>query len=333
MKRNILINILTPFPHQTFLRQLDPKMKEEGFLFYENETLSVLWDMVIVYEGIAEHTKIKCRKGGLVFISGEPPWSRKYSAKYLKQFDYIITSHTKIKHPGKNLIQQALPWHFGFNYREKKFNYDFDDIEKMPAPQKTKKISFITSNKCMMPGHKQRMLFLEVLKSKFDNEIDVFGYGINPIDDKAKALLPYQFCICLENSSIYNYWTEKIADPILAYCIPIYYGCKNIDQYFNRNVLIKIDPKYIGRSIDTIEHILVNANMIYNEKLEQLKIERIKLIKEYSLFAVLIEFYRNNIQDQIGEDIVINLRPAELFWDNHALMSILRMKRYIYRYL
>ena len=38
----------------------------------------------------------------------------------------------------------------------------------------------------------------------------------------------------MENSTIPYYWTEKFSDPILANCIPIYCGCTNINDYFDK---------------------------------------------------------------------------------------------------
>ncbi len=76
------------------------------------------------------------------------------------------------------------------------------------------------------------MIFFDTINKYFEKEIEFFGKNINPIHDKADALLRYKFSICIENSSINDYWTEKFADPILAYTIPIYYGCMNIEDYY-----------------------------------------------------------------------------------------------------
>jgi hypothetical protein len=331
MKNNIYINILTPFKDKTFMRQLPTSIADLGFLFFENSLQDRIWDIVVVYEGLNEGHTIKYKEGGLVFISGEPPFSRKYASKFLNQFDHLITAHPKIKHSNNHLRQQALPWHFGLSFKTKKFNYGFDDLVAIPVPEKKNKISIITSNKKMMPGHKQRMVFLEALKNEFGNQIVVFGQGINPVDDKAEALLSYQFCICIENSSINDYWTEKIADPLLSYCVPIYYGCKNITDYFNESSLIKIDINNVEFSINVIKNVLLNADKIYSEKLEQLKIERDKVLYEYNLFYVLVDFYKKNLNNYVAIEKHKNIQPSENFNEHHIKMNLLRLKRFIYR--
>ena len=332
MKNIIYINIITPFKNETFMRQLPVSLEQEGFLFFENSLQDRVWDMVIVYEGLNNEQTIKCKKGGLIFISGEPPFSRKYASKFLNQFDHLITSHPKINHQSNHLSQQALPWHFGLSFKTKKFNYRFDDLVCMQLPEKKNKISIITSNKKMMPGHKQRMIFLEALKNKFGDQIAIFGQGINPVDDKAEALLSYQFCICIENSAINDYWTEKITDPLLSYCVPIYYGCKNIDSYFNESSLIKIDINDVDYSLNIIKDVLQNANKIYSDKLEQLSIERNKVLNEYNLFNVLVAFYNKNLNNLSANENCIRMQPSESFSDHHIKMNLLRLKRLIYRF-
>lgn len=330
-EKDIYINILTPFSHETFIRQLPNSLKEKGFLFFENSNLNIAWDMVVVYEGIKDAKSIKCKQGGLVFISGEPPYSRRYSTKFLNQFNHLITSHPQIKHPNNHQTQQALPWHFGLSFETKKFNYSYSDIASLPIPTKTKKISFITSNKKMMRGHTNRMKFLESLKNEFGDAIDIFGQGINPIDDKAEALLPYKFSICIENSEINDYWTEKIADPLLAFCIPIYYGCKNIDKYFDDKAILRFEIDNIKESLETIENILRNADEIYNMRLPQLITERNKILKEYNLFNVLHSFYLANINNQSEPLIKGIIKPSNEYIDHNYKMNILRMKRLFIR--
>lgn len=333
MKNNIYINIITPFNDETFMRQLPASLEKEGFLFFENSLQVRVWDMVIVYEGLKTELKINCKQGGLLFISGEPPYSMTYSTFFLHQFDHLISSHPNLKHKNNHLMQQGLPWHIGIGHKTKCVNYNYTDLIDLPLLKKGKKMSIITSNKLIMPGHRQRMKFLNSIQTKFKSEIDVFGHGINPIDDKASALLDYQFNICIENSAINDYWTEKIADPFLGYCIPIYHGCKNIDSYFNQDSLIKIDINDIEASLQTIENVLLNADTLYAQKLEYLIASRNKILSEYNLFNTLKSFYIDNVNNHILPFETFNLRPVYVYKDQKIKMNLLRGKRFLKRYL
>jgi hypothetical protein len=46
------------------------------------------------------------------------------------------------------------------------------------------------------------------------------------------------FHIAIENTSIKNYFSEKILDCFQARSVPIYYGCKNIGDFFNIDGII-----------------------------------------------------------------------------------------------
>lgn len=46
------------------------------------------------------------------------------------------------------------------------------------------------------------------------------------------------FSICIENSSNYGYHTEKIIDAFLSKTVPIYWGCKNIYEFYDPKGII-----------------------------------------------------------------------------------------------
>ena len=61
----------------------------------------------------------------------------------------------------------------------------------------------------------------------------------NPWPYKSKdKLFESMFSLIIENTSEENYFTEKIIDAFQTYTIPIYWGCPNISDYFNRKGII-----------------------------------------------------------------------------------------------
>ncbi len=65
-------------------------------------------------------------------------------------------------------------------------------------------------------------------------------FGGNPLlkgntgtNMKEQLFEEYQFAIVVENSKQQNYFSEKLVDCLITKTIPIYYGCPNIDGYFN----------------------------------------------------------------------------------------------------
>jgi hypothetical protein len=94
------------------------------------------------------------------------------------------------------------------------------------------------------------------VKHKLDGEYcpDFNFFGITPFED-------YKFHICIENVVSNNYFSEKISNPLLSNNIPIYYGCKKIDNYFNN--IIKLSGN-IEEDINLLVYIYKNQDIFIN---------------------------------------------------------------------
>ena len=133
---------------------------------------------------------------------------------------------------------------------------------------KIKLCSFITSRKGFIPGHQFRIKVLDQIKNRYDN-IDCFGEGHNPLPEeegKLFGLQDYAFSISMENHQSMYYFSEKLLDVILTGCIPIYWGCKSIGNYFNTKGFILFNHE------EELYEILENLTFdMYKEKLEYVK--------------------------------------------------------------
>ena len=100
-----------------------------------------------------------------------------------------------------------------------------------------------------MEGHMYRHMLVDAIL-KTDLPVDIWGRGCNLLsqltDNRIKgdfvqnSVAPYEdydFHICIENTSLNHYFSEKIVNALLSECTPIYLGCKNIDAYFPEQVL------------------------------------------------------------------------------------------------
>lgn len=362
----ININILTYLSHKLFEQQFDEVRFGERFRFYENSELDIEWDMVVVFEEIREPVKLRCRRGGLVFISAEPPWSSVYSNRFLQQFDHIFVAHKNIRrHPGIVRSQCYNDWHFGFVSADKTHRFTFAELANMKPPVKTRNISVITSSLAMMPMHLKRVSFLAEVKKALgelpgvsggqpdvsggqinvsgrqpgadgrqtgvsggqigENDklanvsggqtdvsggqpgadgrqtdvsggiIDYFGRGVNEVDDKSEALLDYRFHLCIENSCNDDLWTEKLADPILGFCVPLYIGCTNIGNYLPEEAIYQLDIDDPKGAVELIRQLLENPEEAYQRKLPALLEARRRILHEWNIFAMLVRFYDEKV--------------------------------------
>lgn len=152
-----------------------------------------------------------------------------------------------------------------------------DDDQKIH--KKTKEISIISSVKNQTVGHKLRH---SIIQSKL-MELDLFGNGYNPIENKITALKDYRFSLIIENEKIDNWFTEKIIDCLVTGTIPIYWGCPNIGDYFDTKGFI---------IIDSIDDLITKKTMLndstYFERLPHIQ-TNFELAKNYTDFWLRLE--------------------------------------------
>lgn len=327
----ININIVTAYQEKIFMHQLDVKRFKESIYFAENSHEDIIWDYVVVFQNLNhDFDGIRYRKGGLIFIAGEPECAEPYSKGFLNQFDYAIVPHPHNNYKPIIHTNPALNWHFGRSYSKGCFKFDYSALIGMNKPAKEKNISMMCSSKTMMPGHVLRYKFYQMLSREFDGQIDFFGAGIKLVDDKADILLPYRFHICIENSTDEHYWTEKIADPILGYSVPIYCGAPNITDYFPKDAIVLIDISKPREAIDTLKAILKDPETEYQKRLPALLEARRLLMENYNMFPMLDGFIAEN-KPTLGEVDTLHIIPYTEMVEWKILMTFKRIKRLIFK--
>lgn len=116
---------------------------------------------------------------------------------------------------------------------------DYDWLHDCAVPRKTRRLSWITSDKRDFVGHRRRMAFHDQARRQLD--CDFFGRGIQPVDDKWDAHAPYRYALVVENFRGPYYWSEKIIDALMAWSMPIYDGCTRIHEMIPREAVVPIN--------------------------------------------------------------------------------------------
>lgn len=297
----IKVKISTPFPDWPLKRQTPGSSgKWKDCIFYINDDTTEC-DWWVVYDNLLQKETVSCPKENTIFITGEPPSIKKYDQKFLYQFNYIITSHNDIKHDNIVNSQQALPWMTGIKFDKdtKKWNTDnffnYNDF-LLKKIEKTKLISIITTKKNNTPGHQKRLEFIERLYKHFGRKLDIYDNNIKRYEDKWEATVDYKYHIVLENCSINDYWTEKLSDCYLAESYPFYFGCKNIQKYFDSSSLTCININNPKDAIAQIENTIKIDT--YNKSLDDLKNAKKLILNKYNIFPMICNFIndRTNIK-------------------------------------
>lgn len=258
----------------------DPTCKQCDYWFVAAE----LWDK------LNDDNIAICPKENVYLMMGEVLSDiRPYSKSFVKQF-YNLIGLQNDKYQANIKYDAVLPyWFVGLTMENNnmskvnmKHNKSFDELLSIKECKKTKLISVVSSNKVFTEGHMARFEFCRKLKEYFGDEIDFFGRGHNDFEDKWDVVAPYKYHVAIENAIIKNYFTEKLLDPFLAYCLPIYCGAPNIQQYFDPRSMLKIDIYRPEESIKLIEKAIRENE--YEKRREYIYQMRKDVLYKYNMF-------------------------------------------------
>jgi len=228
------------------LRRQTPalSMMWDGIRFTEEPVNAC--DYVLVLNHARTSFRVECSPDNVWVLLQEPPTEAYYSLhRGLRCCSKVFTQDMTRRGARYVHSQPALPWHV---------NKTYDELVKERPPEKTSKLSWITSNLSHLRGHRERLAFLERLRAK--TPFDLFGRGFQPIGDKWNGIAPYRYSLAVENFSGHYYWSEKLADCFLAWTMPIYFGCTNLAEFFPPESFISIDirePDAVDRVREAIE--------------------------------------------------------------------------------
>ena len=251
----------------------------KGIQFTVDETGEA--DYVILH-GHAKHPAlVRCPKGCVWLVLGEAPHELANSWHVVPAWiDRVYTTDPRRIGEKYHLSYSGLPWWV---------DRDYDFLTTCPMPAKVRALSWITSNQLVIAGHHYRMKFLTRVREM--EELNLFGRGFHPLQDKWDALAPYRYSIAFENFSNSHYWSEKVMDCFLTWTMPIYFGCTELANFFPRESFVQLHPEHpdpVGFIRDVIHGDLRERNI------DALNEARNRVLGRYNLF----EFLANEIASQ-----------------------------------
>jgi hypothetical protein len=302
----MLVKIERYFKYPDLKRQTpNCAMRWGDFTFTEENVMEC--DYLVILDYPKEDFSITVNKSNIIHLCLEPPNEISKYRQYANKKVKVIFNQLDIK---KNniLSHGALPWHI---------NKDFDFLNnlKVESLSKENKIVWITSNQRSSKGHNIRMDFLDQIKGL--PFVELYGRGINPIDDKWDVLNASKYAIAYENFQNDYYWTEKIIDCYLSFTMPLYFGCNNIEKYFPKKSFIQIDPR--DKHIDLFLKEIIVSNK-WEENLEAITKARDLILNEYQLFPFLYNQInelelQKPVKDSLQKEL-FSFRGGDVYFDN-----------------
>lgn len=132
--------------------------------------------------------------------------------------------------------------------------------ERLLVKEKTSLISMVVSEKNITSGHKFRKSIHR--KYRDDPTIHFLGRGVQGFDSPLDAYSEFKFSIILENVKKRRLFTEKLIEPMLFECLPIYWGASNLSEFFNQDGILSFD------TLEELESILSDTT---DEKYESMR--------------------------------------------------------------
>lgn len=167
--------------------------------------------------------------------------------------DHILYDCTKIFYTGENIRPNFIlcDFAFSFDYSKNKRNYRlplyalYYDVYKLInrklnfetiLNEKKKFCCFLVSNpKCQIRNDFFHQLSTYKTVDSGGKVYNNIGYLVK---EKWKFISEYKFVIAFENTSYPGYTTEKIYEPFINNCIPIYWGNPLVKNDFNTHRFI-----------------------------------------------------------------------------------------------
>ncbi|TKB11871.1 hypothetical protein FCL48_02490 [Desulforhopalus sp. IMCC35007] len=275
-----------------FLRQFPGLFPQWGNCIFDFDIDCTAYDWLVVYQDLPPsgnfftEEKLLCPREKTLLITGEPSSITVFGKDYLKQFGAVITFQEPwaMRHPNVIYHHPGLIWHYGLPFGDGSY-ITWDQMAEARPPQKSKLLSTVCSQRTgNVTLHSTRVAFTWRLKDEIP-ELDIYGHGVNPMNDKAEVLDPYQFHIAVENHVYDHHLTEKLPDAFLGYTLPFYHGAPNAQDYFPKESFIAIDINDYKRSCEIIKSHL--ANNEYEDRLPYIIEARRRVLEEQNLFGIL----------------------------------------------
>lgn len=295
----INVKLSTCAPLWPWLRQMPGGKAEWGPFRFHIDCDVRDCDAWVVFESLERTEIVECPPERVVFIAGEPDSIGSYQPGFLEQFFCVISGRQDLAHPRQLRLQQGHPWFVERSY---------DELLQLPPIAKTRDVCVISSDKAFTEGHQQRLAFVEILKQKLGDRLDVYGRGIRDFESKWEVLAPYRYAVVLENFSGDDFLTEKLPDAWLSYCFPLYFGCTNVGRYFKEDAWADISLSQPEEAAATIIE-LIDDPSDYGQRLPAIISARQHYLNHGQFFANLSSILQSVLSSTSNKRQQITLHP------------------------
>ena len=213
-------------------------------------------------------------KENVVGLAFEPPSFLGLSHEFVSYVQKYVGKY----HIGQKL--DGLPDEF-----VEKYSYMGHSIISSPIQKKTRVMSIIVSQKIYAPGHKYRhSLVQRIIQERlpvyiYGRGTRFYNYEFNMGEfQNLEPFETYMYSICIENYKTPHYFSEKIIDPVICECMPVYWGCEHMGEYLDSDCFHVITGN-VDQDIETIKNILRDPMKYYKQPMNDEFANKINILK------------------------------------------------------
>jgi len=188
-----------------------------------------------------------------------------------------------------------LQYTFGFGEWWLKYGYDY--LSKLEPVEKTKNICCIMSNNEGIYGQLQRKIFIRQFSKRTNvhiyGRIKDIGNGVlgsidtdggNHTHVKEPILGENRYSIEVDVGFTKHYFSERVFDSLLMWCMPLYWGSTNVEDYLPENSF-----RYINIYGDGSDILKIVENGEREKNLSSIAEARHLLLNKYQIWARIWE--------------------------------------------
>ena len=324
---NIKISLPGEKPNASFVEFIDKQSTiNDKYKFYINTDIEKADYWFVLEDLYREKESCIVDKNKIIYLNNETSFPNSYFLNnYMKLF--MAQFHRQYgcyENYSENYFSAMpfLPWMINYKSNTNILDETGKDINflKNFYSKKTKPISIICSNKVFTENHKIRYEFAKKLKNHFGNNLEWFGEGVNPIDNKWEGIKDYKYHIVLENAQRNNLISEKLLDSYLGLSYPLYFGAPNVTDYFSNKSLQTINIYNFKESINTIEKVLTSN--IYEKNYESITESRNLVLNKYNFVNRICQIVDavSAVEDESAIQKVA-LNDVRSFWRTNTSMK------------
>lgn len=252
------------------------------------------YDWLVVYDEfpkedvgslVGQAEPLACPREHTILVTSEPPSIKIYPRCYTSQFGHVITTHLPkyLPHPHHHIGAGALMWMAGYPYGE---------VISEPDYEKTRQLSTVCSGKVQKHTMHYARFSLTKYLSEHLPELEWFGRGVRPLENKYDALNSYRYHIAVENHIEAYHWTDKISDPLLGLCLTFYAGDPKLSEVLPADCFIPIPVDDPPRALEIIRTAM--ANNEYEKRLPAIREARHLLATRYNFWQQVMQVVHEN---------------------------------------